>query len=46
MTVVPPASAGRKLATLRARNRLLPSFMTLKKSTNSLQSDTAGLDKA
>ena len=36
MTVEPPARAGRKLAMLRARYRLLPSSSTLKKSTNSL----------
>lgn len=32
----PPARLGRKLARLRPKSRLPPSFMTLKKSTNSL----------
>ena len=40
MTVAPPAIAGRKLAMFRDRNRLLPSSMTLKKRTNSLQNRT------
>ena len=42
-TVLPPARAGKKFAMFRAKYRLLPSSMTLKKSTNSLRAEPQGI---